>query len=623
MSTFREHVTRPLTLKYVFALSLLAALAIVNFVILRVAILESQRMHAIVHHSSRQRVLLLQTAMLADRLIFSLDDAERDDVRRELILAIEPLERTHLDLMLPAGPRAATPPSVRAVYDHAPSLLDSEMRNYVLHLRSIAAASDADLNSANVHFKYVRNPETIDKIVAGLDAVVAAYEHASAATTAKLRLLAAWSITSTLVLLLFDGWFVFRPMVQRVREDMGALNELNATLERRVAERTAEAERRADLLTRSEAALRDSEDLYRSLVEHLPMCVMRKDAQGRFTFANDRFCLLVGEPIAAILGRTDADFYPPAMAQKYLDDDRRVMQRDCVFQDVEQHQTPDGRRIHVEVLKSPLRDANGTIIGTQTVFWDVTDRQEAEQRAIQAERLAAIGQMVAGVAHESRNALQQIQACAQLLDWQLAGDSDKQELVADLQRAQDRLRRLFDELRGFSSPPRLELRPCNVHAILTGAWAAIESQRAKRDADLREVHCDLPPVAADPFQLEQIFRNILENALAACDDPVKIAVEYHEITRGDGDALEIVIRDNGPGLTAEQQQRIFEPFFTTKTRGTGLGMAIVKQIVDAHGGDIAARNARAGAEFAITLPVGSQGLAAALVGKASMGEPHV
>ncbi len=622
MSTSSEHVTRPLTFKYVFALALLAALAIVNFVILRIAILDSQQVHAIVQHGSRERVLLLRTAMLAERLIFSTDNAERDHVRRELAGTIERLERTHLELMLPEAPRRPAPASVKAIYEHAPLLLDSEMRNYVLHVRSIAEGPDEDLHAANVHFNYVRNPETIDKIVAGLDAVVAAYERASAATTTQLRLLATWSITSTLVLLVLNGWFVFRPMVYRVRTDMGALNELNATLERRVAERTADAERRAELLAQSEAALRESETLYRSLVDHLPMCVMRKDAEGRFTFANDRFCQLVQKPLAAILGRTDADFYPQAMADKYRDDDRRVMQKDCVFQDVEQHQTPDGRWIFVEVLKSPLRDASGSIIGTQTVFWDVTDRKEAEQRAIHAERLAAVGQMVAGVAHESRNALQQIQACAQLLDWQLAGDSPKQELIADLQRAQDRLHRLFDELRGFSSPRHLELRPCNLCTIMTDAWSAIESQRAGRDADLCELHADLPPVMADPFQLEQVFRNILENALAACDDPVRIEVDCHEVANDDVQALEILIRDNGPGLTPEQQQRIFEPFFTTKTRGTGLGMAIVKQIVEAHGGAIAARNAATGAEFSITLPLHSQSLAETATGHASLGESH-
>lgn len=602
MSSTSEHVTRPLTLKYVMALALLAALAAINFAILSVAILDSQRMASIASTSNRQRMLLLRTAMLADRLVFSVDETERALVRHELTSQVEPLEQIHLHLMLPPTTSRVPPERVQAVYRSAPWLLDAEMKRYVENLRAVAATPDHELNYANPNFTYVRNPNTIDRILNGLDAVVSAYDQESAAKNAQLRMLAGWSLASTLALLLVSGWFVFRPMVKRVRAHMAALDDLNATLEARVAERTREAQRRAELLALSEAALRESEALYRSLVDHLPMCVMRKDRQGRFTFVNDAFCQLMRKPQAAILGHTDADFYPPEMVEKYRADDVRAMGDVRVLQDIEEHQTPEGRMLYVEVLKGPLRDSSGTIIGTQTVFWDVTDRKQAEQRAIQAERLAAIGQMVAGVAHESRNALQQIQACVQLLDWQLEAADSRRDLLADLQAAQDRLRRLFDELRGFAAPRRIEARLSSLHDVLHEAWSALEAERAGRDAELIELDA-APPIEADPFQLEQVFRNILENALAACPDPARIEVAYRELAHDDLEALAIAIRDNGPGLSGEQQQRIFEPFFTTKTRGTGLGMAIVKQIVEAHGGSIAVRNARPGAEFVITLPL--------------------
>ena len=99
-----------------------------------------------------------------------------------------------------------------------------------------------------------------------------------------------------------------------------------------------------------------------------------------------------------------------------------------------------------------------------------------------------------------------------------------------------------------------------------------------------------------------MFRNILENALAACEDPVRITVGYAESQLAARPAVQVSFRDNGPGLDPEQRARIFEPFYTTKVRGTGLGMAIARRIVDAHGGTISIGEERSGAEIIITLP---------------------
>jgi sigma-B regulation protein RsbU (phosphoserine phosphatase) len=127
-----------------------------------------------------------------------------------------------------------------------------------------------------------------------------------------------------------------------------------------------------------EKALLDSEALYQSLVETLPVCIMRKDVAGRFTFANRAFCQELGKRLEEVLGRTDLDFYPEELARKYVADDRRVMETGEVYGDVEGHRTLEGTKAYVEVIKSPLRDSRGQMIGTQGVFWDVTARKLAE-----------------------------------------------------------------------------------------------------------------------------------------------------------------------------------------------------------------------------------------------------
>jgi signal transduction histidine kinase len=150
----------------------------------------------------------------------------------------------------------------------------------------------------------------------------------------------------------------------------------------------------------------------------------------------------------------------------------------------------------------------------------------------------------------------------------------------------------------------LDRSPCRLSEVWREAWELLLSDRRGRQADLREhVTAASLAVEADRFRLVQVFRNVLENALAACRDPVAIDIHCEAACLGSRPALRVLVRDNGPGLSPQERQRIFEPFFTTKPTGTGLGMAIVQRIVEAHGGTIAVGNpSPPGAEIILTLP---------------------
>ena len=130
---------------------------------------------------------------------------------------------------------------------------------------------------------------------------------------------------------------------------------------------------------RAEEAMRDSRALYFSLVENLPQSIFRKDRVGRFQFVNERFCQGLGRSVVDIIGRTDADFFPPELAQAYRKDDLRVMETGRVLDQEEKHVGADGRELFVHVLKTPVRDAQGQIIGIQGVFWNITERKQAEE----------------------------------------------------------------------------------------------------------------------------------------------------------------------------------------------------------------------------------------------------
>ncbi len=234
---------------------------------------------------------------------------------------------------------------------------------------------------------------------------------------------------------------------------------------------------------------------------------------------------------------------------------------------------------------------------------DITSQREAETRLLQSERLAAIGETVAGLAHESRNAFQRSQACLEMLELELEGRTEELQLVARIQNALDHLHHLYEEVRDYAAPIKLDRQPCNLAHVWRDAWSHLELTRQGKS--IRTVEStegvDLT-CSVDWFAMGQVFRNVLENAISACPDDGVIAIYCRETTCNGNAAVEVRIRDNGPGFAPEVRHKVFDAFFTTKTKGTGLGMAIARRIVEAHEGRIVAGDSPSGAEIVITLP---------------------
>ena len=306
----------------------------------------------------------------------------------------------------------------------------------------------------------------------------------------------------------------------------------------------------------------------------------------------------------------DRDFFDNLLPERDRVKIREVFQRTLDEQDtsgtVNPILTKDGLEREVRWSNRVLKDDESRVVGVLAIGQDVKDLKEAQERALRAERLAAIGQMVAGLAHESRNALQRSQACLEMLAIHVRDRPEALDLIGRLQRAQDHLHHLYEDVRSYAAPIRLQRSDCDLSEIWREAWENLEPQRTGRSALLREriedgdLRCTV-----DPFRLGQVIRNILENALAATTDPIEVEIRCARTELAGLPALLLAVRDNGPGLGPEERQRLFEPFYTTKTKGTGLGMAIARRIVEAHGGRIvASEGAGSGAEILITLPRG-------------------
>lgn len=238
----------------------------------------------------------------------------------------------------------------------------------------------------------------------------------------------------------------------------------------------------------------------------------------------------------------------------------------------------------------------------QHFIWKLDEK--SRQQSQQTERLAAIGQMVTGLAHESRNLLQRSHACLEALLLDISDRPDALKQAWRIQSALDRLHGLYEEVRNYAAPIKLELSDVDLHKLVQQSWQHLEPKWVERETHF-EIRCPNGApcrTRADSHRLDQVFTNLFQNAIDACGDAPRIICK---ITPTASEKYwRISISDNGPGIPEDVVARVFEPFFTTKSHGTGLGMAICQRIIEAHGGSISvSSNSTSGAEITLQLPV--------------------
>lgn len=386
------------------------------------------------------------------------------------------------------------------------------------------------------------------------------------------------------------------------RESETQLRRLNETLEERVAERTAE-------LVRSQEALREGQERLSLALTAARMGSWDWDTGHNTIVYDDAMCGLFGfQP-----GHPPRNF-DEAMSRVHADD--RHIVEEAIWGTLADGQPysieyrvvlPDGQVRQITARGQMYRGADGRPARLTGVCWDTTDTRRLEEALRRAERLAAIGQMMTGLSHESRNALQRSFACLEMLGRRIKDNPDAERLMAEARQAQNDLRHVYDQVLDYARPIRLHRRPVNLAEVWRAAWDKLEAARDGLAASLIEEGaacvCEV-----DPFQVEQVFRNLFDNSLAACGEAAEIRVRC-EAAEVDGvPGLRVSVRDNGPGLDPEQRRRMFEPFFTTKMKGTGLGMSIARRIVESHGGRMTlGGETGAGLEVVMEIPLQATG----------------
>src|SRR5271168_321163 len=358
-----------------------------------------------------------------------------------------------------------------------------------------------------------------------------------------------------------------------------------------------------------ERQLHKEQEFARRLVDNFPDLILVVDANLRYTFISPRCHEILGyEPAETanmeLGGRTHAEDLPLLLA---LFED--IVQGRQTFASLEirvRHKLGDWRRIRFNF--SPLADETGKIEGVVLSGRDVTELKRLEEQLIQAEKLAAMGQMLAGVAHELNNPLTAILGVTELLrERENLEDPTRRQLELTHRQAR-RAARIVQNLLEFSRPASPQKKPLDLNSIVDRTLQLHEHslRRSNVEVDIRPV-LDLPGVVGDANQLIQVFLNLVTNAEQAIRevrDSGRIQIRFANL----GSRVSATFQDDGIGIRPESIARLFDPFYTTKRPGggTGLGLSICLSIVREHGGTIeAAALPAGGSAFTVYLPVAS------------------
>lgn len=377
-----------------------------------------------------------------------------------------------------------------------------------------------------------------------------------------------------------------------------------------------------------DAKVREVERQRKAVLDNIPDIAWLKDERGRYLVVNHPFAKVAGRARPEdLVGCTDYDLWPEELARKYQADDAALVRGGPPFTKMEERLLDaSGRLLWVETSKRLIIDDDGKVIGTTGISHDITDRKraeeamrsskdelearvrertaelaEAQESLVRQERLAVLGQLAGGVAHQIRNPLAAIMNATYVLRRHLSPDQHPD--------VEDAIRIIHDEVRhantiitGLLDYARMrtpDVQPTSVNdvieRVLASEWLPPNVELA-RDLPGEDVICD-----ADPDQLQGAIANIIRNAVEAMPDGGELAVA---LGARDGEVV-ITISDTGTGISPQVRSHLFEPLHSTKPMGIGLGLVTARRFVETHGGRIACIDAPAGARFEIRLPASS------------------
>ncbi len=323
-----------------------------------------------------------------------------------------------------------------------------------------------------------------------------------------------------------------------------------------------------------------------NVVERMPVGLVAMDGNGRIISFNQTAEATLRLASDQAIGRTASEVLPRQvldMVATLKDSTRTAMAKefDCSF--------PDGRVVPLDVTLSALKGEDGTVWGTILLCRDLTEVQSLKREVETSRRLASLGRLAAGVAHEIRNPLSSIKGFATYFKERYRDNPDDQKTSEIMIQEVDRLNRVITQLLEFARPPVVQKKRASLQSLIQHSLKMIERQAsAKQIRVLPHLPSEIREVNLDPDGINQVLLNLYLNAVEAMDPGGTLSVS---LSVDDGPTrVKIMVSDTGSGIRKEDLEHIFDPYFTTKQTGTGLGLAIVHKIIEAHGGEVRAES---------------------------------
>lgn len=363
---------------------------------------------------------------------------------------------------------------------------------------------------------------------------------------------------------------------------------------------------------------RQLEDAYRKLeeraiqlvnIQDYTQSILRSITSGVVTVGPDGSVATANPAAERMLGVREVDIVPRRIGTLFADDsglDEEVAKvlKGRIPKSVKDMRlvTRAGKILHVQASTSRMRDVDGRILGAVVTIEDVSEVKALTDQLIRADRLAAMGELTAGVAHEVRNPLGIIRASVQLVEESGCDRERVLEATSVIKQEIDRLDRVIKALLDFGRPSKPYLRLTDIGEVIEDVvlFTRRFAGQSKVTISAQDVG-SLPKVMADPDQLKQVFVNLISNAVQAMDPAGGLIVVKGSSEDG---FLSVQVSDNGPGIPASDLKKVFDPFYSTRDAGTGLGLTIVHRILDEHDGHIeVASTPGQGTTFTVSLPV--------------------
>lgn len=345
-------------------------------------------------------------------------------------------------------------------------------------------------------------------------------------------------------------------------------------------------------------SLQDTSAIKDQVVTSLPVGLIATDKHGKIAFYNSAAERITGLDLALARGKEPDTILPSHLCRlrESLDLGESISEKEmeCEF--------TENKIVPVSVSASKIINEEGRFVGQVLIIRDLGEVRRLQDEIRRKEKLAAIGGLAAGVAHEIRNPLSSIKGIATYYKSKFEDGSEDKEMAGVMIEEVDRLNRVISELLEFAGPTKLNKKLADINELLKHSVRLVEQEATAKKIGIQlDLASDSVKADVDPDRLTQCFLNLFLNALQAMESGGLFSVSS---STGEAGKAVIGIRDTGSGISAEDLNKIFDPYFTTKPKGTGLGLAIVQKIIEAHEGQIRVRSSIGqGTVFSIALPL--------------------